>query len=230
MNEKSEASNALSERIKLCANMAGSGDALAQITAIPRRTLETYLAGKAEPKASRIAAIASAVGVSAHWLVTGEEPMMLDEKQTTHPDEFAYVTRWNVEVSAGHGASDPLQEVKLEDVAFRKDWLNKQGLNPKELAIFTARGDSMEPTIEHNDMLLIKVFPQWRHETAPDEGIYIIRIDGHLHAKRIQSDGLGGILVKSDNQAYDTIRIDKNRLPEVDIVGRVVWIGRSMNG
>lgn len=54
--------------------MAGSGDALAQKAAIPRRTLETYLSGAAEPKASRAAAIAAAAGVSLDWLVLGLGP------------------------------------------------------------------------------------------------------------------------------------------------------------
>lgn len=219
----------IGDRIALVRGSMSQSAFAKKLGVVHKNTIGNYERGDRTPDAQFLAALVK-MGINANWLLTGEGEMLIDGQQTTNPDEFAYVTRWNVEVSAGHGASDPLQEVKLEDVAFRKDWLNKQGLNPKELAIFTARGDSMEPTIEHNDMLLIKVFPQWRHETAPDEGIYIIRIDGHLHAKRIQSDGLGGILVKSDNQAYDTIRIDKNRLPEVDIVGRVVWIGRSMNG
>lgn len=69
-----EVGRGLSQRIRRCAELAGSGDALAQKAAIPRRTLETYLSGEAEPKASRLAAIADAAGVSLNWLVTGEGP------------------------------------------------------------------------------------------------------------------------------------------------------------
>ena len=191
------------------------------------RSWQEYEKGSRVPGSQVIAGL-TRLGVNANWVLTGEGQMMLSDQVEEKSDDFAYVTRWNIEVSAGHGADVPDQEIKLEDVAFRKDWLRKQGLTAKELAIFTARGDSMEPTIVHGDMLLIKVFREWRHSTAPDEGIYIIRIDGHLHAKRIQSDGRGGILVKSDNQAYDTIRIEKDTLGGVDIVGRVVWIGRAM--
>jgi len=157
--------------------------------------------------------------------------MMLSDLQQMaddRSDEFSYVTRWNIEVSAGHGAADPLQEERLEDVAFRKNWLKKQGLSPNELAIFTARGDSMEPTVQHNDMLLVKVFSGDGQVAVPDEGIYIIRIDGNLHAKRIQSDGRGGVLVKSDNQAYDTIHLASDELQNIEILGKVVWIGRSL--
>lgn len=71
----SEIENTLAERIKKCAHMAGSGDSLAQKSAIPRRTLETYLSGDAEPKTTRMVAIARAANVSVEWLATGEGPM-----------------------------------------------------------------------------------------------------------------------------------------------------------
>jgi len=61
----------LRDRLRQCAELAGSGDALSQKTAIPRRTLETYLTGESEPKASRLVAIAAAAGVSVDWLATG---------------------------------------------------------------------------------------------------------------------------------------------------------------
>lgn len=65
----------LHERIRKCAEMAGSGHALADKTGIPRRTLETYLSGNAEPKASRVLSIAKAAGVSLEWLLTGNGPI-----------------------------------------------------------------------------------------------------------------------------------------------------------
>lgn len=65
-------------RIRRCAELVGSGDALSQKADIPRSTLETYLTGKAEPKASRLVAIAEAAGVSVQWLATGREPMRPD--------------------------------------------------------------------------------------------------------------------------------------------------------
>lgn len=65
-------------RIRTCAEIVGSGDAISQKTGIPRSTLETYLTGKAEPKASRLVAIADAAGVSVEWLATGRGAMRPD--------------------------------------------------------------------------------------------------------------------------------------------------------
>ncbi|MFC7455028.1 helix-turn-helix domain-containing protein [Insolitispirillum peregrinum] len=63
----------LCDRIKICAAMVGSGDALSKASGIPRRTLENYLSGRSEPKASALFAIAKSAGVSIDWLIAGYE-------------------------------------------------------------------------------------------------------------------------------------------------------------
>jgi len=76
------AKSTLSDRIRDCANMAGSGDELSRKTGVPRRTLENYLSGKSEPKASVIAEICTVLDVSAEWLLTGEGSMQLNKVVT----------------------------------------------------------------------------------------------------------------------------------------------------
>lgn len=71
----SESESTLTGRLRICAKMAGSGDALSAITGIPRRTLENYLSGESEPKITRVVEIADAVGVYVEWLATGRGPM-----------------------------------------------------------------------------------------------------------------------------------------------------------
>lgn len=81
--DRESGENSLAGRIRRCADLAGSGDALSQKTAIPRRTLEDYLTGKSEPKAARLVAIARACGVSLDWLAAGEGPMRREAVYTT---------------------------------------------------------------------------------------------------------------------------------------------------
>jgi len=71
----SEINEPLAARLRHCAEIAGSGDNLARKSAIPRRTLEYYLTGQREPKASKLVAIADAVGVTVEWLVSGRGSM-----------------------------------------------------------------------------------------------------------------------------------------------------------
>ena len=78
----SEASSSLAGRIRECAVIAGNAESLAQKTAIPRRTLESYLAGETEPKASRLIAIASVADVRPEWLLTGKGPMRVGKVES----------------------------------------------------------------------------------------------------------------------------------------------------
>lgn len=62
----------LASRLKFCATLIGGAEELSRKAGIPRRTLETYLSGMADPKGKRLAAICQTVGISGHWLLTGE--------------------------------------------------------------------------------------------------------------------------------------------------------------
>jgi len=138
-------------------------------------------------------------------------------------DEFALVTVYNVRASAGHGASID-QEQPLSEIAFRRDWLTQEGLSVRGLAAVTADGDSMEPTVKDGSLLLLDTN---QRELAGNR-IYILRMDGHLYAKRLQRLTDGSIRVSSDNPAYADEVVDRDALDSLDIIGRVVWIGRRV--
>lgn len=75
---KSEIMKDLSDRIRQCSTLVGSGDELARRTGMSRRTLEHYHTGTSEPSVSKIKSISDASGVSLEWLVAGNGPMMRD--------------------------------------------------------------------------------------------------------------------------------------------------------
>ena len=228
----SETIDGLAERIRRCAAMAGNGDLLAQKTAIPRRTLETYLTGQAEPKASRLVAIAKAAGANVEWLATGEgEPEGNAQQMQAQTqglavrapaldgieDRFALVPLYDVRVSAGHGAFNGTENV-LTQLAFTRYWLNKLGLHAAHLVAVRVDGDSMEPTIRSGDVLLID-----REQTHPRDGaIYVMRREDWLVAKRLQLLAGGLVRVISDNQAYPPEEVEPAAL---EILGRAVWKG-----
>ncbi|WP_245194052.1 S24 family peptidase [Aeromonas jandaei] len=136
--------------------------------------------------------------------------------------DYTLVDCYQVFASAGFGATVS-EELKTEPMAFRTEWLKKEGLSPDRLAVIRAKGDSMEPTISNNDIILVCLC----NGDALRDGLYVLRIGDSLLVKRLQFDVLGGIKVISDNPGYETQVVTKEQRADVHIVGRVAWAGKK---
>ena len=97
-------------------------------------------------------------------------------------------------------------------------------VDPLRLALLTVEGDSMEPTIRHEDLILVDL----EQNRIQRDSIYVLRIDNALMAKRIQRGHDGSLHVISDNKAYKEFTLVKNELDSLEILGRVVWFGRQL--
>lgn len=192
-------------------------------------SIQRYIAG-GMPPFDAVIGLAARTGVSLDWIAFGEGPMMRAEpahapqEGTARCDEtckeaFAMVPYYDIEASCGHGIWN-LEASISSMLAFRRDWLKKEGLDPDHLAVITARGDSMEPTIHSGDTLLIDL----RITTPRQDGIYVIEQDGGLAAKRIQRALNGTLYIRSDNPAYRELVINPD--DHLNIIGRLAWIGR----
>jgi phage repressor protein C with HTH and peptisase S24 domain/DNA-binding XRE family transcriptional regulator len=139
------------------------------------------------------------------------------------PEDFVFVARYDAEVSAGHGAF--LEEDQVRDrLAFKRSWIREMGLQPDKLALVTVKGDSMEPNLFHGDIVLVDL-------STPGitvDGIYVLRTDDGLVVKRLQRMITGDIYIKSDNPAYEVQTVPHDRLDQVRILGRAVWLGRHL--
>lgn len=137
--------------------------------------------------------------------------------------QFELVKRYEVEASAG-GGSLIERESEIGKLAFRRDWINQKGLSAKDLMVIRITGDSMEPTIKDGALALV----DGNQEQLKADGIYVLQMDGHLIAKRVQQDLSGGVYIKSDNKAYDTIQLAHQELENLFVIGRVVWAGQEV--
>jgi len=136
---------------------------------------------------------------------------------------FVMVPRYDVEASAGPGALTSEENV-IDYMAFQAGWVRRAlGVDPNCLALISAKGDSMEPTIRAGDLLLIDTGVN----QVEDDAIYIIVLDGHLMVKRLQRFIGGVVSVKSDNAAYVEQTLSADELAAYAVIaGRVRWIGR----
>lgn len=153
-----------------------------------------------------------------------DDAAVLEEPATTYNQmkDYTLVDCYQVFASAGFGATVS-DELKTDPMAFRTDWLKKEGLAPERLAVIRAKGDSMEPTISNNDIILVNLC----NGDALRDGLYVLRIGDSLLVKRLQFDVLGGIKVISDNPGYETQVVTKEQRADVHIVGRVAWAGKK---
>lgn len=222
----------LKKRLRYCVDIAGSGNALADRSGIPRRTLESYLAGTAEPKASRLAAIIEATGVNGHWLLTGEEwkPSALHESPAEYSprqlDGLDFIPFYDITAAAGEGGFID-ETPPCSHLAFQPDWLRQEiGVSAERLAAIRADGESMTPIIHPGDVLLIDLHDIRAHR----DGIYILRLDAALVVKRLQHLPGRRLLVKSEHPAYDPYELRPEEIENgaAAILGRVVWSGRRM--
>lgn len=214
--------DALAARVRKCAEIAGSGDELARLTAIPRRTLEYYLTGEREPKVGRCVEIAKAVGVSVGWLASGEGEPVSKPAPSVDMDEdvYAFIPLYDARCSSGHGAWNERARV-LTELAFTRYSLRKKGLSPERLACLRNDGDSMKGLIEDDDTVMI----DQSRNSLEGEGVYVILLDDHLYAKRLQREFDGSVLIISHNKEYKDLVVPKDRLSDLVIVGRAVWAG-----
>jgi phage repressor protein C with HTH and peptisase S24 domain len=135
------------------------------------------------------------------------------------------VMRVAVRASAGPGAIVPA-EMSKPYFAFDKRWLKAlTGTSAGKLSIIRVEGDSMSPTLNAGDDILVD--PSDCAERVRD-GIYVLRVDDALVVKRIALHPVGRrVTVQSDNPAYpDWPDCD---MEDIICIGRVVWAGRKID-
>ena len=110
------------------------------------------------------------------------------------------VKRHPVRVSAGPGAI-VTEELGKPYFAFDERWLKAlTAAEPASLSIVRVEGDSMAPTLNAGDDILVDLGDA--AERLRD-GIYVLRIDDALVVKRLALNPIGRrVTVQSDNPAY----------------------------
>lgn len=140
------------------------------------------------------------------------------------PGGLLSVNRHPVRVSAGPGAL-VTEELGKAYFGFEERWLKQLTASPPDkLSIVRVEGDSMSPTLNAGDDILVDL------ADANDrlrDGIYVLRADEALVVKRLALNPMGRrVTVQSDNPAYPAW--PDRGLDEINCIGRVIWAGRKL--
>ena len=135
------------------------------------------------------------------------------------------VSRSGVRASAGAGTLAEDEHGRAQ-FAFDARWLRALTATPSErLTMIRVDGDSMAPTLTAGDDILVD------HDdpgAGLRDGIYVLRVDGALHVKRLAVHPFGGrVTVQSDNPTYPDW--PDRGLEELSCIGRVIWAGRRIS-
>lgn len=205
---------------KLVENAGGNRAALSQRAKLNPTYLRDVLAKGQTPKADSAQKLSDALGVAlTEWFLDpGSSPPL----PKVAWDDQREVPVFDVRASAGAGALATDGE-PIHYLVFREPWLRRISRQPDQLVVLEISGDSMWETLHDGDHALVD-----RSQTNPRrEGLYVLRIDDILQVKRLSMHPVTKLLtIKSDNPAYPTY--GEVNPDDVAVVGRVVWIGRSL--
>lgn len=130
----------------------------------------------------------------------------------------------NVTAGMGAGAQIPWDEEVIHRALISKEWLRHHttATTFSRLALVTGRGDSMRPTFNHGDTLLIDTSAT----AIKQDAIYVLSRSGELYIKRVSRNIDGTFDIISDNPVYAPRTIADPAKDGLLILGRVLCVWR----
>ncbi len=153
----------------------------------------------------------------ARYFGVGQEELGAPEEISSTREaegDWVNIPRLELGVSAGPGAL-AVGEQAIGALRFSRGWLRQRGLDPAMLSTVEVNGDSMEPTLRDGDEILVD-----GTRRPLRDGVHVVRLDGALLVKRLDTSRLDRLVLISDNRAYPPIEAP---LVEAQVIGRAVW-------
>lgn len=210
---------------------------LADTLGVSLSTLQLWENNEREPQASMIINIANELGVSPNYLLTGakSEPQEAKnfvarsfdvlEKEHIEQDEVEMLASFeSVEVSAGFGSFNVGVTEPDGKVPYDSNLLRNLGVKSKHCGVFWANGYSMQPTILDGDQLLV----DFSKKEVKNNKVYLVQNGDSVWVKRVKIEWDGVELISDNKEEYRPIRISADEAQNLQIIGQVVHVGRSL--
>lgn len=197
---------------------------------ISSAALANYERGDRIPNASLLSIYVDKLGVDPAWLMTGKGKMFssgsrqLSADEPTLPEELAYIPQYDVEASAGNGAS-VITEEQTGSIALSKDWLLELGMDPTQAGVILARGSSMEPTIPDNAPMVVDMRKGMQFISGK---VYVINFANQLLVKRLEQRLDGTIDFLSDNPDVPPQNVKPEEFEQLNFIGTVRFIIKNV--
>ena len=163
-------------------------------------------------------------GVSLDELLLGRPrssrpEVAIDADDSSFEMDFCTVPLVAARLSAGGGSLETEGDV-LHHMAFRRDWMARKG-NPANMVMMRVHGDSMEPFIQHGDLVLVD---QSRKAVIPHM-VYAVGVDEGIYLKALETLPGQKLVLRSFNDRYAPIEVDMrgDMADSIRIIGKVLW-------
>lgn len=139
------------------------------------------------------------------------------------------IPQFDIQAAAGSGLVPVEPDRVASYVTVEREWLRRflpswAGSNAV-VGILQGAGDSMAPTIDDGDMVMVVADPPW--EAVARGGVFVVLHHDQLRIKRLQHyPRTGDIDLISDNQRYGRETIPRDRVEfDLRILGQVFFRG-----
>ncbi len=176
----------------------------------PSATVSNWESGKTQP--TRVyPQISQAFNVSLDWLLSGEGEMFANQYGDANSN-----LKNSIEIQGILNDQLPLR--------FDLNLLRSNKRNFELLKYFRVDSDSMAPTIMPSDIVLIDTSAT----QMKIDSIYLLKINENFVIRRVAVLRQAIAVLSCDNKLYDQLQFDLSNTEYFDIIGKVVWLGRTL--
>ncbi len=191
---------------------------LARRAGVTQGAINQIISGKTA-KSKFAPEIAHALGVSVDWLNGHNVPSGIAGSIA----DVDFVQLTEVDIGYGMGGGTFIEDYgDFTPRVFDPTWLREITPTPPQL-LFVARGigDSMMPTLLDNDTLIVD---RGQRHIVQQDRIWALTYGELGMIKRVRRLPSGQYLLMSDNPSISPIEATSE---EINVVGRIVWVGRK---
>ena len=209
--------------------------ALGRMAGRSKSAVSQWEKGGTEPDRDSLDALRIRKRVNPDWVTRGIGEMFLStpadiappgsrvavwETLADLPDggHYIQVPHYEVRLSAGDGC-EWVEHAPNEPLVFRARFFQARGLKPEHCRALYVRGESMSPTLNDGDTVMIDIS---RREVR-DDAIFAVMYHGALYIKRLFHLPGGGVELRSDNPRHPGREILGEDLDHLLVLGLKVW-------